>query len=416
MADIRFDDSDYESNEEEEEEEDNFGAEFIAEAAGVAKQIKQKTADAASNGDAGDSGDDDEDDEDDDDEKDGKEGEGEEDGGEIDSSQINKSDRGNNTEKGVTPVGLSGLAQRIAEALTKHLQPNGTESNGDEEEDDDDEDEEEDEESNENDEDDDDDGEIWKLFGEAPEAAHTHDILPSIVDESKKMISKSSSKSSSGRFVLRNSETVGSFKNLDVSMVLGGNRGKGQRRRRRRGRGNKSENDDIGEETDKDIEGAKGVVSSSSYSSSSSLQKKQMSSSRADEWTKFRPTKMTPMVGDDSIMAIKVLKQELRVLAARAHLDPKHFFKREGKKRKLNTNVQIGRIIDDASSWYIDRSTKKEAKRSHLEAVLNDHGTRGYIKAKFLEIQASKPSLKRRRGNKRRKGRNGGGKNKNHKR
>uniref|UniRef100_A0A7S2TYE8 Fcf2 pre-rRNA processing C-terminal domain-containing protein n=1 Tax=Lotharella oceanica TaxID=641309 RepID=A0A7S2TYE8_9EUKA len=113
---------------------------------------------------------------------------------------------------------------------------------------------------------------------------------------------------------------------------------------------------------------------------------------KGDAWAAFHAATITPK-----------LRKELRVLQMRDQLDPKRFFKKTGKKKKLNTNVQIGQMIDGPTDWYVDRATKKQARKSALDSALESKDVRGYIKSKFLEIQASKPVLHKRKKGKGRK-------------
>jgi len=82
------------------------------------------------------------------------------------------------------------------------------------------------------------------------------------------------------------------------------------------------------------------------------------------------------------------LKTDLAIIANRAYLDPKRFYKKEGTK-KLATHFQVGTVVAGAHEFFSSLS-HKERSRNFVEEIYKDTSTKSYLKRKYGQIQATK--------------------------
>ena len=86
------------------------------------------------------------------------------------------------------------------------------------------------------------------------------------------------------------------------------------------------------------------------------------------------------------------LKRDLKVIKMRNYLDPKRFYKKPDKMRRI---LHVGTVIEGPSEYRSGRLTKKERKSTILEEVMHDAKLKDYSKRKFMEIQAQKANKRR---------------------
>jgi len=95
------------------------------------------------------------------------------------------------------------------------------------------------------------------------------------------------------------------------------------------------------------------------------------------DWFNMRSPELTPE-----------LKTDLSIVANRAYLDPKRFYKKDGSK-KLATHFQIGTVVTGAHEFY-SSLTHKERSRNYVEEISKDTNTKSYLKRKYGQIQTTK--------------------------
>jgi len=95
------------------------------------------------------------------------------------------------------------------------------------------------------------------------------------------------------------------------------------------------------------------------------------------DWFNMKSPEMTPE-----------LKTDLAIIANRAYLNPKRFYKKEGAK-KLAVHFQIGTVVAGAHEFYSSLSHKERSK-NYVEEIYKDTTTKSYLKRKYGQIQATK--------------------------
>jgi len=95
------------------------------------------------------------------------------------------------------------------------------------------------------------------------------------------------------------------------------------------------------------------------------------------DWFNMKSPELTPE-----------LKTDLSILANRAYLDPKRFYKKDGTK-KLATHFQIGTVVSGAHEFY-SSLTHKERSRTYVEEIYKDTNIKSYLKRKYGQIQTTK--------------------------
>eukprot|EP00808_Paulinella_micropora_P022867 g16125.t1 len=93
------------------------------------------------------------------------------------------------------------------------------------------------------------------------------------------------------------------------------------------------------------------------------------------------------------------IKEDLRILGLRNFLDPKKFFKKQGKTKKT-PQIQVGRVVAGPGEFYSGRLTRKERKERYVDQILSSQETKGYLKRKFQQINANKQAGKKTKQNK----------------
>eukprot|EP00730_Choanoeca_flexa_P012729 TRINITY_DN4564_c0_g1_i1.p1 TRINITY_DN4564_c0_g1~~TRINITY_DN4564_c0_g1_i1.p1 ORF type:complete len:440 (+),score=116.01 TRINITY_DN4564_c0_g1_i1:28-1347(+) len=103
------------------------------------------------------------------------------------------------------------------------------------------------------------------------------------------------------------------------------------------------------------------------------------------QWFDMQSSELTPQVAAD-----------LKLLRMRDVLDRKRHYKSADSKG-LPTHFQMGRVIDGAADYYSEGSTKKAAKRSLVDELLDDANKRKYNKTRYVQLVANKYSKVKRR-------------------
>ncbi|EDQ88777.1 uncharacterized protein MONBRDRAFT_26080 [Monosiga brevicollis MX1] len=114
------------------------------------------------------------------------------------------------------------------------------------------------------------------------------------------------------------------------------------------------------------------------------------------KWFNMPATEITPEVAAD-----------LKILGMRDVLDRKRHY-RSADSSQPPKFFQVGRIVDGAADFYSDRSTKKAAKRTLVDELLEDQSTRRYNKQKFVQLSQSKFAANKHKGSGSFKGRGKG--------
>lgn len=87
-------------------------------------------------------------------------------------------------------------------------------------------------------------------------------------------------------------------------------------------------------------------------------------------------------------------KNDLMVLQMRKALDPKHFYKRSADK--INSKYfEVGTFVESPVDFYSSRVPKKQRKQTLVDELMADAEFRQTQKKKFVEIQQSRPTMKK---------------------
>ncbi|KAL9595802.1 MAG: hypothetical protein Q9219_006217 [cf. Caloplaca sp. 3 TL-2023] len=89
------------------------------------------------------------------------------------------------------------------------------------------------------------------------------------------------------------------------------------------------------------------------------------------------------------------LKQDLRLLKMRSTWDPKRHYKSDNGRPLVPNYAQIGTILEGPAEYYSSRISKRDRKRTFLEAILAADEGSGRFQSKYTEIQSSKTSGRR---------------------
>ena len=96
------------------------------------------------------------------------------------------------------------------------------------------------------------------------------------------------------------------------------------------------------------------------------------------DWFNMPAPEMTPELKDD-----------IRLLSLRSALDPKRFYKK-GDRVVTSRFLQVGTVVNDASSYYTDRSSRKQrAAPTIVDSLLRDVQRKQYLKRKYGELEAA---------------------------
>lgn len=97
----------------------------------------------------------------------------------------------------------------------------------------------------------------------------------------------------------------------------------------------------------------------------------------------------------------------------RQHIDPKHFYKKDSKRarypdffqvgalasaasrrrRVAAVCAQIGTVVAGAADFYSGRLARRERAPNLVQSVLDDSERRGYLRRRFLDVQARKQNV-----------------------
>ena len=88
------------------------------------------------------------------------------------------------------------------------------------------------------------------------------------------------------------------------------------------------------------------------------------------------------------------LKADLKLIGLRSYLDPKRFYKRNGKGKNLPEYFHVGTVVSCAADYYSDKNGEKE-KSTQIKTVLASEKTTNYLRRKFNQIQQSHRPNKR---------------------
>jgi len=113
-----------------------------------------------------------------------------------------------------------------------------------------------------------------------------------------------------------------------------------------------------------------------------------------------RPSALTPE-----------LKSDLKLLSLRAYMDPKKFYKKESRKKKIvPTFFQVGTVIAGAQEFYSARLTNKQRTSHYADELIDPSKSVGgvkkmkhYLKRKVIEVQTQNQPAPRTHFNKKRK-------------
>lgn len=95
------------------------------------------------------------------------------------------------------------------------------------------------------------------------------------------------------------------------------------------------------------------------------------------------------------------MKRDLQLLSLRAYMDPKKFYKKESKKKKIvPTFFQMGTVIAGAQDFYSSRLSNRERSQHYIDPLVNSRQNTGdvkkmkhYLKRKTIEVQkANQPA------------------------
>lgn len=93
----------------------------------------------------------------------------------------------------------------------------------------------------------------------------------------------------------------------------------------------------------------------------------------------------------------KEMKNDLKLLSLRAYMDPKKFYKKENKKKKIvPTFFQMGTVIAGAQDFYSSRLTNRSRTQHYADELVDSRKNvgevkkmKGYLKRKTMEVQAA---------------------------
>ncbi len=106
------------------------------------------------------------------------------------------------------------------------------------------------------------------------------------------------------------------------------------------------------------------------------VKEKKEHASAGPNWFHMPAPKMTPELRDD-----------LRLLSFRSALDPARHYKK-GYKPGMSRFLQVGEFISDSSSFYSDRSCRKQKLApTILDSLLRDVEKKHYLKRKYSELE-----------------------------
>jgi hypothetical protein len=119
---------------------------------------------------------------------------------------------------------------------------------------------------------------------------------------------------------------------------------------------------------------------------STAARKEIKAASAGAKWFDMRPTPMT----DD-------FKRDVQVLANRAYLDPKRFYKKSDIGTKNNTILQRGTVIEGTGEFFSARLSKRQRQANLTDEIMADDKVRRYTKSQFLKIQTATQEKARKR-------------------
>ena len=105
-------------------------------------------------------------------------------------------------------------------------------------------------------------------------------------------------------------------------------------------------------------------------------------------WFSFQSS-LDPSTSHSQSDASETLMKDLQVIKNRNYLDPKKFYK---SSDKFGKHLQVGTVIEGTGEYFSSRLTKVERRKTILDEVMADRGTRKYANRKFSEVQKVKIS------------------------
>jgi hypothetical protein len=127
------------------------------------------------------------------------------------------------------------------------------------------------------------------------------------------------------------------------------------------------------------------MVSFKTGKMTTAARKETKAASAGAKWFDMRPTPMT----DD-------FKRDVQVLANRAYLDPKRFYKK-GDIGTNNTILQRGTVIEGTGEFFSARLSKRQRQANLTDEIMADDKVRRYTKSQFLKIQTATQEKARKR-------------------
>ncbi|KAL8991939.1 MAG: hypothetical protein Q9169_007513 [Polycauliona sp. 2 TL-2023] len=107
-------------------------------------------------------------------------------------------------------------------------------------------------------------------------------------------------------------------------------------------------------------------------------------STAGSDWFHLPQTYLTPE-----------LRRDLQLLGMRSAWDPKRHYKKDSRKAVIPEYSQTGTIIEGPTEHFSSRIAKRDRKKTFVDEITADEGSRGRFKKKSIEIQASKTSGRR---------------------